>query len=99
MSTQPNQPATTTVPPQWQRLLDAAQALLEARARQMVTMQEWRALRDAVLACRPGTGTPSFVAGRECPACHEWNPDLLIWRDEETVACQTCGNLYDPEAT
>ena len=34
-----------------QRLIDAATALLEARANQMVTAEEWRALRDAVAAC------------------------------------------------
>jgi hypothetical protein len=34
-----------------QRLIDAATALLEARSNQMVTAEEWRALRDAVIAC------------------------------------------------
>ncbi|MFO0836983.1 MAG: hypothetical protein U1D55_00530 [Phycisphaerae bacterium] len=52
MSTHPNPPAATAVPPQaWQRLLDAAESLLEARANQMITIAEWRRLRDALAAC------------------------------------------------
>ncbi len=35
----------------WGRLLAAAEALLAARANQMVTAVEWRELREAVEAC------------------------------------------------
>lgn len=35
----------------YQRLLEAAVALLEARTNQMVTVVEWDALRNAVSAC------------------------------------------------
>ena len=34
-----------------QRLIDAATALIEARTDHMVTIVEWRNLRDAVVAC------------------------------------------------
>ena len=34
-----------------QRLIDAATALIEARTDRMVTIVEWRNLRDAVVAC------------------------------------------------
>ena len=37
----------------WHRLLAAAEALLEARANQMVTTLEWQALRQAVIGCDP----------------------------------------------
>jgi hypothetical protein len=36
----------------WLRLLHAAQALIEARDNQMVTIAEWRALRQAIDKCR-----------------------------------------------
>ena len=53
MNTQPEQTMGRAVPsPEtWLRLLEAAQSLLDARANQMVTAEEWRALRDAALAC------------------------------------------------
>ncbi len=34
-----------------ERLIDAAAALLEARANQMVTALEWQRLREALAAC------------------------------------------------
>jgi hypothetical protein len=34
--------------------------------------------------------------GCECPECHEWCMDLLVWVDDETVECQTCKNRYQP---
>ena len=37
----------------WQRLLEAAVALLEARSNQMVTAVEWDALREAVARVFP----------------------------------------------
>lgn len=44
-----NRPNPT--PDCWTDLLRATEALLEARANQMVTEQEWSSLRDAVVAC------------------------------------------------
>lgn len=35
----------------WTDLLRATEDLLEARANQMVTEEEWSSLRDAVMAC------------------------------------------------
>ena len=34
-----------------ERLIDAAAALLEARANEMLTIVEWQRLRDALAAC------------------------------------------------
>ncbi len=52
MSARPHQTGEQAVPPEaWQRLLQAAVALLDARTFQMVTAREWQALRDAALAC------------------------------------------------
>lgn len=34
--------------------------------------------------------------GCECPECREWSPDLLVWIDETTVQCETCGTKYQP---
>ena len=31
-----------------------------------------------------------------CPQCGERNIDLLVWINDETVACYTCGNKYNP---
>ena len=31
-----------------------------------------------------------------CPKCGERHVDALIWIDDETVACQTCGRQYQP---
>jgi len=33
--------------------------------------------------------------GEECPVCHEWRRDWLVWRRGEVV-CQGCGNHYVP---
>ena len=41
----------TPMPQAVQSLIAAAVALLEARADQMMTAAEWRALRDAVVDC------------------------------------------------
>ena len=38
-------------PDEIEQLIDAAAALLEARANQMVTVVEWQRLRDALAAC------------------------------------------------
>jgi len=34
--------------------------------------------------------------GEQCPDCDECRVDFLIWLDEETVECQTCGRQYSP---
>ena len=31
-----------------------------------------------------------------CPGCGERHIDNLVWIDDETVKCATCGALYDP---
>ncbi len=31
-----------------------------------------------------------------CPGCGETRTDWLIWQDDETVYCLTCGNTYPP---
>jgi hypothetical protein len=31
-----------------------------------------------------------------CPGCGERHVDNLVWIDDETVKCATCGALYDP---
>jgi hypothetical protein len=32
--------------------------------------------------------------GSECPDCGENRIDWLIWLDDETVECQSCGMMY-----
>jgi hypothetical protein len=34
--------------------------------------------------------------GPHCPHCFETELDNLIWRDDETVDCQTCGHAFQP---
>ena len=34
--------------------------------------------------------------GCECPKCKEWSMDLLVWIDDDTVECATCGTRYQP---
>jgi len=34
--------------------------------------------------------------GNACPRCGERNQDNLVWQDDETVKCTTCGNQYTP---
>ena len=34
--------------------------------------------------------------GPQCPHCGEADVDKLVWQDEETVKCLTCGTLYQP---
>lgn len=34
--------------------------------------------------------------GAECPVCGEERVDWLVWLDDETVKCQTCGCEYNP---
>ena len=31
-----------------------------------------------------------------CPKCGERDADRLVWQDDDTVRCQTCGTLYRP---
>lgn len=31
-----------------------------------------------------------------CPYCGEKRVDSLVWLDEETVQCASCGGLYRP---
>jgi len=31
-----------------------------------------------------------------CPACGERHQDSLVWTDDERVACQACGAIYEP---
>ena len=31
-----------------------------------------------------------------CPGCGERNQDNLVWQDDETVKCTTCGKQYAP---
>ena len=33
-----------------------------------------------------------------CPVCHESRMDYLVWQDDETIRCETCGCEYDLEA-
>ena len=34
--------------------------------------------------------------GNECPRCGERSPDHLVWQDDGTVRCSTCGQRYTP---
>jgi formylmethanofuran dehydrogenase subunit E len=34
--------------------------------------------------------------GSECPRCGERSPDHLVWQDDGTVRCSTCGQRYTP---
>ena len=85
----------------WERLLAAAEALLDARANQMVTAVEWKALRDAVRACRPDE--PQVDARDACPNCGERRQDQLVWVENSSVAneveCGSCGMVYRLEHT
>jgi hypothetical protein len=31
-----------------------------------------------------------------CPKCRERNVDNLVWQDDKTVKCSTCGSQYTP---
>jgi hypothetical protein len=35
-------------------------------------------------------------AGHACPGCNERRQDLLVWQDDDTVRCGTCGMNYVP---
>ena len=34
--------------------------------------------------------------GDECPGCGEFRVDYLVWVDDDTVRCTTCGTEYQP---
>jgi uncharacterized Zn finger protein len=34
--------------------------------------------------------------GPECPHCGEDDVDKLVWQDDVTVKCETCGTLFQP---
>lgn len=42
----------------------------------------------------------AVLATCACPKCRQRDTDFLLLEDENTVACQTCGEIYDisPEA-
>lgn len=31
-----------------------------------------------------------------CPHCGEDRTDFLVWLDDETVQCASCGHMYQP---
>jgi len=46
---------------------------------------------------KPSPSNPNTVQpGCECPQCQEWSMDLLVWIDDDTVECATCGTRYQP---
>ena len=46
---------------------------------------------------KPSPNNPNAVQpGCECPQCQEWSMDLLVWIDDDTVECATCGTRYQP---
>jgi hypothetical protein len=30
----------------------------------------------------------------ECPSCGECDADRLVWQDDESIICQSCGRRY-----
>lgn len=73
-------------------LLSAARALLEAREDQMITSAEWERLQGAVSAATPAS--PQNRVDFPCPDCGEADADRLVWTEDETVRCTTCGTIY-----
>jgi len=42
-------------------------------------------------------GAEELVAEADaCPKCRERNVDNLVWQDDKTVKCSTCGKQYTP---
>jgi len=41
-------------------------------------------------------GFRELTGGPHCPQCFETDIDRLVWRDDEQVDCQTCGNTFVP---
>ena len=49
-------------------------------------------VRDAINAQADG-----LVAETDaCPKCHQRDADNLVWQDDGTVKCTTCGKQYEP---
>ena len=67
------------LPETWQRLLQAAAALLEARNDHMVTAAEWDALHQVVAACggtpqlEIGQGGSEPLTGIPAEGVHDWS--------------------------
>ena len=34
----------------------------------------------------------------QCPGCGQRDPDMLVWQDDDTMRCASCGTEYQPGA-
>lgn len=41
-------------------------------------------------------GEECVTENSKCPCCGERRMDWLVWQDDDTVKCATCGTVYDP---
>lgn len=41
-------------------------------------------------------GNECVTENSKCPCCGERRMDELVWEDDDTVKCATCGTVYDP---
>ena len=43
------------------------------------------------------TNQERVSADEQCPNCHENRMDYLVWQDDETIKCASCGCEYELE--
>ncbi|HRX83848.1 MAG TPA: hypothetical protein P5572_02380 [Phycisphaerae bacterium] len=80
--------------PPFAQLVEACCKLLDARQHNMVTPDEWRRLRNSLLASSELAGSAA-TPRNECPECHAWRPDHLALADAATGVCRECGTTFE----
>ena len=53
-------------------------------------------LEAALRVLRAELATPREPDAIACPDCGESNHDHLLWHEDDTLTCQTCGTRFNP---
>ena len=68
----------------------------EHACRLVLRASEQGDLEAALRVLRAELATPCEPDAITCPDCGEFNHDHLLWQDDDTLTCQTCGTTFNP---